>query len=454
MPKGATGTEHKTCHPHQMSETTNQGRRAHCHPRPKALRNKKSTPKISIAASARPRPWVKKSGSANVAARPIRSSWRDREFDKCITHANAAPGFQTQARLKKRGTHRGTMHCVLVCWRPRHSKGNLALNTDTISIKGLARPVSRIALGTWAIGGWMWGGPDDENAIKTIHRALDDGIDLIDTAPVYGFGHSEEVIGRALKGKRDKAVIATKVGLNWTNDHKPFRDSRPSRIRQEVEDSLKRLKTDYIDLEQVHWPDGRTPVDETARELEKLHKEGKILAIGVSNFSVADMDIFREIAPISTIQPPYNLFERGTEREILPYAKAHEAVVLAYGPLCRGLLAGKMTSATTFPKDDLRSNDPKFQAPNFEHYLAAVDELRAIAEKHGKTMLSLAIRWVLDQGPTIALWGARKPEQIDGVRDAFGWTLNDVEKAEIDAILKRHVPNPIEPEFMAPPQRA
>lgn len=327
------------------------------------------------------------------------------------------------------------------------------MSTDTISIKGISRPVSRIALGTWAIGGWMWGGPDDDNAIKTVHRALDEGINFIDTAPVYGFGHSEEVIGRALEGRRDKAIVATKLGLAWTDDHKPYRDSRAARVRKEVEDSLRRLKTDHIDLEQVHWPDGKTPIEETARELEKLHKEGKILALGVSNFSVQEMDIFREIAPLSTIQPPYNIFERATEREILPYAKAHDAVVMAYGPLCRGLLAGKMTRETTFPSDDLRSSDPKFHKPNFEHYLAAVEDLKQIADRHGKSVLSLAIRWVLDQGPTVALWGARKPEQIDGVNDALGWSLSDSDKTEIDAILKRHVPQPIDPDFMAPPQR-
>ncbi|GAB6855406.1 aldo/keto reductase [Asaia astilbis] len=326
---------------------------------------------------------------------------------------------------------------------------------DTITIAGLEKPVKRIALGTWAIGGWMWGGPDDDNAIRTIHRALDHGINFIDTAPVYGFGHSEEVIGRALEGgKRKDVVLATKLGLAWTDEQKVFRDSRPERVRQEVEDSLRRLKTDVIDLEQVHWPDGKTPVEETAHELEKLRKEGKIRAIGVSNFSVQDMDRFGAVTPISTIQPPYNLFERATtERNILPYAEKHNAIVMAYGPLCRGLLAGKMTSETTFSKDDLRSSDPKFQAPNFERYLAAVEGLKAIAARHDKSMLALAIRWILDQGPTVALWGARKPEQIEGIDEALGWHLGDDDKAEIEAILNKHVPDAIEPDFMAPPQR-
>jgi len=324
--------------------------------------------------------------------------------------------------------------------------------TDTIHIPGIDTPVSRVALGTWAIGGWMWGGPDDDNAVRTIHRALDEGISLIDTAPVYGFGHSEEIVGRALAEKPNKAVVATKLGLNW-KDEKPFRDSTPARIRKEVEDSLRRLRVETIDLEQIHWPDDKTPIEDAARELQKLHQEGKIRALGVSNFSPRQMDIFREVAPLSTIQPPFNLFERTIEKDILPYAKKHDAVVLAYGALCRGLLTGKMNSETTFPKSDLRSADPKFQSPNFANYLAAVDGFKKLADARGKSVMAFAVRWVLDQGPVIALWGARKPEQVSGINDAFGWSLTDDEKKAVDDILARHVPNAIDPTFMAPPER-
>ena len=324
--------------------------------------------------------------------------------------------------------------------------------TDTIHIPGIDTPVSRVALGTWAIGGWMWGGPDDDNAVRTIHRALDEGISLIDTAPVYGFGHSEEVVGRALAEKPNKAVVATKLGLNW-KDEKPFRDSTPARIRKEVEDSLRRLRVETIDLEQIHWPDDKTPIEDAARELQKLHQEGKIRALGVSNFSPRQMDIFREVAPLSTIQPPFNLFERTIEKDILPYAKKHDAVVLAYGALCRGLLTGKMNSETTFPKSDLRSADPKFQSPNFANYLAAVDGFKKLADARGKSVMAFAVRWVLDQGPVIALWGARKPEQVSGINDAFGWSLTDDEKKAVDDILARHMPNAIDPTFMAPPER-
>lgn len=327
------------------------------------------------------------------------------------------------------------------------------MTAETLTIPGLAKPASRIALGTWAIGGAMWGGPDDVNAAQTIEKALDLGINVIDTAPVYGFGHSEEVIGRALEGKRDKVILATKVALNW-QDGKVFRDSRPARIAQEIEDSLRRLRTDHIDLYQVHWPDPKTPMEETARALEKLVKDGKVRALGVSNFSPAQMDEFRKFAPLATIQPPYNLFEREIEQDVLPYAIKNNLAVLAYGPLCRGLLSGRMTADRKFEGDDLRKSDPKFQQPRFGQYLKAVEELKAIAEKHGKSMLALAIRWVLDRGPTIALWGARKPEQISGVDEAFGWKLDEADMKAIDAILTRDITDPVGPEFMAPPARS
>ncbi|GAN61811.1 aldo/keto reductase [Acetobacter indonesiensis NRIC 0313] len=326
------------------------------------------------------------------------------------------------------------------------------MTADMLTIPGIAKPASRIALGTWAIGGSMWGGPDDENAARTIDKALDLGINVIDTAPVYGFGHSEEIIGRALEGKRGRVILATKVALNW-QDGKVFRDSRPARIEQEIEDSLRRLRTDHIDLYQVHWPDPKTPIEDTARALEKLVKAGKVGALGVSNFSTAQMEEFRKFAPLATIQPPYNLFEREIEKDVLPYAVQNNLVVLAYGPLCRGLLSGRMTADRKFGGDDLRNSDPKFQQPRFGQYLQAVEDLKAIADKHGKSMLALAIRWVLDRGPTIALWGARKPEQISGVDDAFGWTLDDADMKAIDAILTRDITDPVGPEFMAPPAR-
>ncbi|ODA67418.1 General stress protein 69 [Methyloligella halotolerans] len=328
---------------------------------------------------------------------------------------------------------------------------------ETIEIGNSGLTASRIGLGTWAIGGWMWGGTEEADAIDTIQQAVERGVTLIDTAPVYGFGRSEEIVGKAISqgGLRDKVVIATKVGLNWGSDEKPFRDSSPARLRQEIEDSLRRLDTDVIDLYQVHWPDPKTPFAETAEVLEGLKKEGKIRAIGVSNYSPAEVDDFRKGGSLDAVQPPYNLFEREIDNDVIPYAELNGLTALCYGALCRGLLSGKVTADREFEGDDLRNNDPKFQAETLPNYIAAVDDLHALAqERFGKSVLALAIRWVLDQGPTIALWGARHPRQLDAMADVEGWHVDDAAKAEIDAILKRHIPEPISPAFMAPPLKA
>jgi aryl-alcohol dehydrogenase-like predicted oxidoreductase len=312
---------------------------------------------------------------------------------------------------------------------------------------------SRVGLGTWAIGGWMWGGTDEAQSIATIRAAVARGVTLIDTAPAYGFGRSEEIVGKALAeaGLRNKVQIATKVGLSWKNGA-VYRDSRPACIRQEIEDSLRRLRTDAIDLYQVHWPDSETPIAETAWVLEKLRREGKIRSLGVSNFSPAQMDTFRAVAKLDAVQPPYNLFEREIEADILPYAQTTGLTVLSYGALCRGLLAGKISTRTKFAGDDLRKVDPKFQGEHFGQYLSAVDALKALArERFGKSILALAVRWVLDRGPTIALWGARRPDQIEPIDEIEGWHIDEETMKEIDAILKRCIANPISPEFMAPP---
>ena len=323
----------------------------------------------------------------------------------------------------------------------------------TIGTSGLT--TSRIGLGTWAIGGWMWGGTDDAQSIATIRSAVERGVTLIDTAPMYGFGHSEEIVGKALAegSLRDKVQIATKVGLVWKDGGVRYRDSRPARIRQEIEDSLRRLQTDVIDLYEVHWPDLETPFDETARALEDLRREGKVRAIGVSNYSPAQMDAFRAAGKLDAVQSPYNLFERAIDADVLPYAKRTEITVLSYGALCRGLLSGRMNSQSKFQGDDLRKIDPKFQGARFSQYLSAVDEFRKIArERFGKSVLALAVRWVLDQGPTIALWGARNPGQLDPVGEIDGWHLDAATKDEIDAVLKRCITDPVSPSFMAPPE--
>ncbi len=315
--------------------------------------------------------------------------------------------------------------------------------------------VSRIALGTWAIGGWMWGGSDEKEAIDTILKAIDLGINIIDTAPVYGFGKSEEIVGKALKmsGKRQDTIIATKVGLEWNNSS-VFRNSSRDRILKEIEDSLKRLQTDYIDIYQVHWPDEKVSIEETASTMQKLYEEGYIRAIGVSNYTVEQIEEFKKYATLHTCQPPYNLFERQAEKEILPYCMKRNIKTLLYGSLCRGLLSGKMTLQTEFSGDDLRKIDPKFQQPLYAQYLNAVKQLNDFAKNHyKKSVIHLAIRWILDQkGADIALLGARKPHQLDFINDIFDFTVSSQDSHEIDLIINRSITNPVGPEFMAPPR--
>jgi aryl-alcohol dehydrogenase-like predicted oxidoreductase len=316
--------------------------------------------------------------------------------------------------------------------------------------------ISRVGLGTWAIGGWMWGGSDENAAVETIRAAFDHGINLIDTAPAYGFGHSEAIVGKAIAGAklRNRAVIATKVGLDW-KDEKPFRNASRARVLSEIDASLKRLQSDHIDIYQVHWPDPKTPVEETANAMRELLDQGKIRAIGVSNFSVAQMDAFRKVAPLHVVQPPYNLFERGIEADILPYCRKHGIATLGYGALCRGLLSGRLRADTRFEGDDLRRTDPKFQAPRFPQYLAAVARLQKLARKrYGKNVIDLAVRWNLETGITCALWGARRPDQLAPVNEVSGWSIDDDAKEEIEKILSEEIANPVGPEFMAPPERA
>jgi aryl-alcohol dehydrogenase-like predicted oxidoreductase len=324
------------------------------------------------------------------------------------------------------------------------------------AITGTPLKVSRVAIGTWAIGGWMWGGTDETESISTIRAALDHGINVIDTAPAYGFGRSEEIVGKAIADGhlRDKVVIATKVGLEW-KDGNVFRNASRGRIMREIEDSLRRLRTDYIDVYQVHWPDPLVAVEETAAAMQTLFRQGKIRAIGVSNFSVEQMQQFRSVAPLHVLQSPYNLFERGIEADLLPYCRKNNIATFGYGSLCRGLLSGRMRSDTAFGGDDLRRTDPKFIQPRFAQYLSAVQRLDRLAqERFGQQVIQLAVRWMLDQGVTTALWGARHPDQLQPVDAVTGWRLDASTKAEIDRILSETITDPVGPEFMAPPARA
>ncbi|MFP4167408.1 MAG: aldo/keto reductase [Desulfonatronovibrionaceae bacterium] len=324
-------------------------------------------------------------------------------------------------------------------------------------IPGLHEEVSRVALGTWAIGGWMWGGTDEEQSVRTIHAALDKGINIVDTAPVYGFGRSEELVGKALAqdGKRKGVLVATKAGLEWDADtNKVWRNSSPERLHQEVEDSLRRLRVEVIDLYQIHWPDPAVPPDEIAGTLRGLQEQGKIRAAGVSNFTPEQMQQFSRECRLSSCQPPYNILERDIEKDILPFCRKQGVALLTYGALCRGLLTGKMTPESTFEGDDLRNVDPKFQEPRFSQYLQAVDALKSLArDEFDREVIHLAVRFILDKGVNVALWGGRRPEQMEPLDQVFGWELGEKAMQEIDRILKETVTDPVGPEFMAPPSR-
>ncbi|TDB39957.1 MAG: aldo/keto reductase [Actinobacteria bacterium] len=287
------------------------------------------------------------------------------------------------------------------------------------------------------MGGWMWGGADRDAACATIERALDAGIDIVDTAPAYGFGLSEELLGEVLDRRRNRSevVIATKLGLSWDSRHEPWRDSSPGRIREEVVASLSRLRTDYIDLYQVHWPDPKVALDQTAAELGMLVDEGLIRAVGVCNYSGDQMQEFCSGGRLDASQFRYNLFERAAEEDVLPFCRAHGLVTLAYSPLARGLLSGKMKRGHE-ATDQARRGD-MFHGESYVRHLAAVERLDEFAqERYGRRVIHLAIRWLLDQpGLTIALWGARTPEQIDAAEGVSGFTLDVSAMAEIDAII-------------------
>src|SRR5450631_3826212 len=332
----------------------------------------------------------------------------------------------------------------------------LKTRMELAPIPGTSLKVSPVAIGTWAIGGWMWGGTDEAESIATIRAAFERGINVVDTAPVYGFGRSEEIVGKAIAdgGLRADVLIATKAGLQGEGG-RVFRNASRARILREVDESLGRLRTDHIDIYQVHWPDPLIEIEETADAMHMLFAQGKIRAIGVSNFSVDQMERFRRVAPLHVLQPPYNLFERAIEDKILPYCRANHIVTLGYGALCRGLLSGRMRPDTKFDGDDLRRIDPKFQPPRFAQYLDAVRQLDELAQRRfHRRVIHLAVRWMLDQGISVALWGGRHPDQVEAALGVAGWSLNAVHRALIELIVNTAVRDPVGPEFMAPLQRA
>jgi aryl-alcohol dehydrogenase-like predicted oxidoreductase len=329
------------------------------------------------------------------------------------------------------------------------------METIEIGTSGIA--ASRIGLGTEAIGRWAWGGntADLQRSMSTIRSGIERGITLIDTAPIYGFGLAERIVGTILSdGLRDRAIIATQTGLEWRGG-KVRRNSSPTHVRMEAEESLRRLRTDHIDLYIVRWPDPLTPIHETAKTLAHLLKEGKIRAIGVSDYSAAQMDEFRQAAPIHAMQASYNLFEREAESSVVSYAKRHNIAVLCRDTLCRGLLTGTITATTRFNGNDLRHSDPKFHEPRLSQYASAAAALDRCARAcYGLPLIALAVRWVLDQENTIALWRARRPEQLDPLKTVMGWNLDEMVKRHIEKIIRHAVKDPTGPRFMPPPSRS
>jgi aryl-alcohol dehydrogenase-like predicted oxidoreductase len=323
------------------------------------------------------------------------------------------------------------------------------------AIPTIMNRVSRLGLGTWAMGGSLWGESDEQESINTIHRALDLGINLIDTAPGYGFGVSEKIIGKALKqhSKKNDVILATKFGLNLERHDHVFRDSRRSSILNEIDASLRHLEVDSISLYQVHWPDPHTPQSETALVLKELLQKGKIQAIGVCNYSIEQIEEFRKVAPIHAVQFPFNLFERECEHTVLDYANHEKLGSLGYSSLCRGLLTGILKQDFEF--EELRKNfDPKFRKPLFSQYLICVGRLEQwVLDKYQRPLASLAIRWSLDKGVKIALWGARKPEELDPLESILGWKLSDDDFKEIDQIIDETIKEHVGPQFMSPPER-
>ncbi len=320
-------------------------------------------------------------------------------------------------------------------------------------------PVSRIGLGTWAIGGLEWGAIPESQAIDTLLSAVHSGIRFLDTAPIYGHGRSEELIGKAIAihGRREDFYLATKAGLDWGQDSGRgaiVANLSRQRLENELDDSLRRLQTDFIDLYQAHWPDPLVPVEETAEILAGFLRSGKVRALGVSNFSVEQMERFRTVAPLASNQPPYNIFERGIDASILPWCAAHQVAVICYSPLCRSLLGGRLRPEMRF--DDIRSVDPKFQPPRYAQYLAAVDRLAALArERYQKSVAELAVRWVLDRpGVSVALWGAKSPEQLQTAMGVVGWHLDADAMAEVDRIVAECVTDPVGPEYLTPGTRS
>ncbi len=304
--------------------------------------------------------------------------------------------------------------------------------------------LTAIGFGAWAIGGgdwqYAWGPQEDRKSIEAIHRALDAGINWIDTAAVYGLGHSEEVVGTALKSASSKPLVFTKCAMTWGADRKIVQTL--TKIREEVEGSLRRLMVDVIDLYQIHWPVPDAEIEEGWTTMAELQREGKVRHIGVSNFNVAQMERALKIAPITSLQPPYSMINRSIEAEILPFCQKHNIGVINYSPMQSGLLTGAMTKEriAKMPQDDFRRNSRQFQEPLISRNLELVDLLRSIGERHGVEPGVVAIAWTLhNPAITAAIVGGRSGEQVEGVLPAATFRLSEEEFRKIGDFLSERV---------------
>ena len=309
---------------------------------------------------------------------------------------------------------------------------------------------SVVAFGAWAIGGWMWGGNDESDSIKAIHASIDAGANFIDTAAVYGKGVSEEIVGKAIEGRRDEVVLATKCGLRWDTKAGEFHFNDlegdaihkyldPKSLEQELEDSLRRLKVDVIDLYQTHWQTETTPIEETMACLMKMKEAGKIRAIGVSNATPAEMDRYRAVGPLDTDQEKYSMLDRGMEAEQLPYCEQNNIAVLAYSPMAMGLLTGKIGPERVFSDTDIRSTRPRFSVDNRARVAAMLDEMKPIADQHDINFAQLSVAWAFHQpGLTHALVGARNAEQAAANAKAGSVKLSADDLATLNSILAKH----------------
>jgi aryl-alcohol dehydrogenase-like predicted oxidoreductase len=305
--------------------------------------------------------------------------------------------------------------------------------------------LTSIGVGAWAMGGggWQfaWGAQDDRESIEAIHRALDGGVNWIDTAAVYGLGHSEEVVARALEGRSNRPYVFTKCERVWGEDRLIGKSLKADSVRRECEASLRRLKVDVIDLYQIHWPEPDPDIEEGWSTLAKLQEEGKVRWIGVSNFNAAQMERCRTIAPIISLQPPYSAISPETGSEILPYCRRHNIGVIVYSPMKSGLLTGKMTKerVAAFPEDDFRKRAPAFQEPQLSRNLQLADLMRQIGERHGVSAGVVAIAWTLrNPAVTAAIVGMRSAAQAEGVLPALEFRLSDDEFAEIGNFQAAH----------------